>query len=422
MDEVKYSSDIGQDTVFFIDKQRSIAYYSVHLSNTPQSFQQQLVALQASIHLLTNYLVVVTGDFNAHAVLADQSLLFYAKDVEENERKSDNAQGKLAFPNRKIVLGSNSVPTSAKVRVITNQVHKMLDKISVCIDWCFVVLPEESKEEFFVQSRPMVFDRYVRNGEVAPANWCSDHFMLYSFIQSAKGARIRVSSLNVLGESIESEAFNIFEFMSQAALDEFKLNPEIEKRFREIISTHPGIGNESFADLVKRKAFSKNLRNLELMNVHCPPFPSNNEFSIRLKEKYEQELLNLKNESEEVQKYATSISSLFQKFYTDKVLSPFFERWFSEACTIHRQKFSEVLLTYLSSSSSLNIDVFALQEVSQTMRLELLSLSSRLRSMGYELVFAPGSPSTKTKTVGALLVRSSSSSTNYCTRYYCSLQ
>jgi hypothetical protein len=181
-----------------------------------------------------------------------------------------------------------------------------------------------------------------------------------------------------------------------------KSNPEIEKRIREIMSKFEGIGNESFAELAKRKAFSKVLRRLELINVHYYPFASvasSSEFALRLKVKYDKEVENLKNESEEVQKHAKALLGFFEKLYSDPLLNPFFERWFKEACLNPRQRFSDVLMTYLSSG---NFDVFGLQEVSKTMHQTLQILRPRILDLGFDLVLPANSSS---KTVGALLVR-----------------
>ncbi len=352
---------------------------SVHMSNNEDSFIKQKQKLAELISLYPDKFVVVTGDFNAQLVLDDDRMYFHTKDhdprvlvekhqkdklsplftenptpvVDKDGKMKPPFLGYLALANRKMTLGQNPlekdppVPTTNKVRVITTQTDKILKPVAAAIDWCFVVDPVG------YAGSPTIVSSVVKIGEdpvqfnpaglvklplppdetgksptpppltpFAPSSWCSDHFMVESELVLG-GKAYRIGSLNVLGESVSTEAFNLFEFVDeigyrelndgnpppkvaineikQAFLESFaqKLNtarkqmdaiPESERGQLQAVLTAfskklPADRDITWKDLGPAKVFG--LIDAKYLNTHKPPYPIKEEPNEVLRKKLE---------------------------------------------------------------------------------------------------------------------------------------
>jgi exonuclease III len=364
---------------------------NVHFSNKPENLQREVKSLQSLIEKYKDYVIIVTGDFNASVTLDTNTmeLSMYSRD----SKTSKDPNVTIKFNNRIIAVGTNSIPTTCKMRIITTQIQKMLEKACFCADWCFAVFP--SGRPGTVQTQVLEFQDVITYERVCSLEWCSDHFAIRSKVNIGDKCLV-IGSLNALGESIDGDAFNIFEFVSAKALA--SLNEESKTSFHKIMSTLD-------PDQVDKKVFSKALRNVNLMNIHLPSFWSdeefqNNLFTAELKKKYDAELANLKNLDDTTQDLGGTMITFFNKLYADTTLGPWFKEWYREILNSKKKTFAEVLLGYLQSGE---FDVFCVQEVSQSMYNQLINMS-QIRQYGYQLI-AP--KAMHAKTVGVILVRAS---------------
>jgi hypothetical protein len=260
-------------------------------------------------------------------------------------------------------------------------------------------------------------DSILTQPTIAPVDWPSDHYIQSaSFclnqtesVVSADTIRvadtIKVASWNVFGESVDKEAFNIFEMASQKVFDQIKSNPELESRFRAIIATQPDIDGKSFKDLYKAKVFAKELRSFNLFNVHLPPTSDQliqSELLDKLRAKYDEEFAKMISKAYPEQIiYAQAIINMWNQFYEDPILSKLFIDWFNDIATSPKVSFDTVLIHYLSNRS---FDVIGIQEVNKTMLTKLYELSGQIESYGYRIVSSQKPTSLMTKTCGVLFI------------------
>jgi hypothetical protein len=282
-----WKAGIGSDThVHELDER--VVIVSVHMSNDEAKFIKQKNTLAELIKSYPNKYVVVTGDFNAQLKLdlqEGQRLYFHSKDIdplkldathtklrpdiaetpdEYKDKKSGKTKAKfhgyMVLPGRTIILGVPLAPTTNKVRMITTQLSKILKPVAATIDWCFVVAPAgadttrvgiESSVIAAEKKDSKINEIEVGFDDFAPASWCSDHFMLKTVV-TIEGVSYQVGSLNILGESVDADVGNHFEFADQEAYREI-VNQGLKDKIVGIYSKedkkyHGGMVNE-FLDL-----------------------------------------------------------------------------------------------------------------------------------------------------------------------------
>lgn len=475
---------------------------SVHMSNNEDSFIKQKQKLAELISLYPDKFVVVTGDFNAQLVLDGDRMYFHTKDhdprvlVEKHKKDKANTLftenptpvadksgkikppflGYLTIPNRKMTLGQNPlekdppVPTTNKVRVITTQTDKILKPVASAIDWCFVVDPvgyvgsktfvnsivKIGEDPVVINSAAVPLSKETKEIPLtpfAPSSWCSDHFMVESELVLG-GREYRIGSLNVLGESITTEAFNIFEFVDeigyrelntgspppknaiteikQAFLESFaqKLNtarsqigdiPEAERGPLQAVLTAfsgklPADRTITWEDLGPAKVFG--LIDAKYLNTHLPPYESPKierakkdyakkqlkflNSSVERKKGESDESFNARREKDEADLALKKIyvpyladylqNNFFQKLYTDDRLKNIFRDWFERLAD--KQKYSTVVENYLHRLFN-KFDAFALQEVSSGgMTEELRAAYPHGGESGYEVLLSDSGATT----------------------------
>lgn len=397
---------IGQDTEIYVAKNK-ILIVNVHFSNDPLQLTSQVQALEILIKKYSDFVVIVTGDFNAFCLTSgsEMELAFHSRDSEVKSPSFDNATVIMNFQNRKIVLGNNSIPTTCKMRVITTQIKKMLQLACFCADWCFAVFPSGLSGS--VDSEVIEFDNIVTEQRVCSLNWCSDHFALRSTVKLANRTVV-IGSLNALGESISGKAYNIFEFVSAEALSKMQTNASIREEFLNLIKNEKNkslkisSGQISVAEAITKKYLSKTLRAVNLMNVHLPTFSDefqSDPFTQELRNAYDEEMKKVSEmEPSDIPILSNYMIGFFNSLYSNPILEPWFKSWYREVINTKKSTIEEVLLEYLRSGI---FDVFCLQEVSNTMYTRLLEMTE-ISKCGYRLI----APKTmRTKTVGVLLVR-----------------
>lgn len=418
---------IGQDTIFS-QLNNHTALLSVHLSNTHDELKEQVLAIEELIKKYPEQMVIVTGDFNCQLKKEGSKLTFLSKDIPYDQLTSGNIITSMHIPSRRIYLGDLTGLTTDKMRIITTQLPKMLDRVAAKIDWCFAVTPINTDDSYSITSIPMIMNKITKPNSVAPVTWCSDHFMVESEIINA-GERLIIGTLNVLGESIKGEqSYGVFEFIDDIGLQEYNNNPQIADRILELrdqfidkqiseISddivakqwlTNHGINfdkkmngiqdkalrREAFMDL---KVFSKSLRSTDLMNIHCPSYGTG-----ILRFKYDEELNKLKQKGDQEYKFAKRITDFYESLYNDPILKTFFTNWFNRVKVPSKKKFYEIVTYYLRTGK---FDAFAIQEVSQNMRKKVIKLTPIFNKLGYEVVI---STDTESKTTGVIFKKASS--------------
>lgn len=403
-----YLDTLGPDTVFQQLPGVPICLLNVHFSNDDAKRAMQVLALEEAltcVPMLRTHTLVVVGDFNASVFVSQNHQVLTVRSRESS------AEVQLFCATHSVYVGENQIPTTCKIRVISTQVHKILKEAFACVDWCLLFTPSNvPAQDVSVKSSVLLRDECIQRPQLPPTGWPSDHFALHSEIHF-NGHSLTVLSLNVLGESITSGELplNVFEFMSRTAYDEFLQNPLLEHAFHRVFGAQPGIGDESFQALVARKAFSKGLRRVALMDIHKAPFQDElvgEPFTDTLVRTHTEAKRDFESTASVEQRvYVEAMERFFHDLYTDPNLQPWFYRWYCDFLTSPRYTLREILQEYCAWDE---IDIIALQEVSFSM---LRALETHPFT-GYELILGNKDPLAKTR--GVLLLKKSSFEQTSC--------
>ncbi len=139
------SSNIGQDTIWYISESTNLLFVVVHLSNDLIKFNTEISALKDFCEIYPEKTIIIMGDYNAVPIKSTDStnsVKFYSKDMESINQTPTNYQAMMSFDNRNVFTSDIKTVSTCKIRIITTQINKFLQTVSSAIDNIIIIEPD----------------------------------------------------------------------------------------------------------------------------------------------------------------------------------------------------------------------------------------------------------------------------------------
>ena len=394
MTEIKDSKPIFKSDTLIVRIDYKVLI-CIHDTDDKDEFTTSMDKLLDFVEYYKNYEFYLMGDWNnTGEQLSPVSFQFHQKGKYNTilYTRIMNRMLKLSFPN---------CFTSAKGRLLSSQINKVLEIDQNCIDGIlyFPIVNQYLQYSTIesIETTALIFNNPFDN-KLIPSNWCADHTTIITEINKS-----RFLSLNLCGES-GTGGFNWAEFMTPEFCDSIISNPELKKRIKYIISQF------TTEEKIKDKWYSKRTRHLQAINIHRPPvlrsdwesYSFYKELLVKLEEakeldsKYPES--KLKFPLEEVIEARDTILQIYNAIYEDKLINPLLVEWFDYILKKPKMSWKDAILFYLQSNE---FNYLFFQEVNGQMANELLAMRDEIISMGYNLFMKD----TETKTRGVIFVK-----------------
>ena len=414
-------TNIGQDTSICVNSNRIIL--SVHTSNKEESFIQQWREIMSRVDEFPDHEIIVIGDYNViTTVESDYNLCFWNKD--------EPSISIASFTCNRRVTTSQVPSTTCKERCLSSQLHKIFNESLGAIDCCVIFSPVGQDS---IENLTLAFynDEVVTIPETfAPLDWPSDHALIGTLRDEDL-----IFSMNMFGESVDGEIFNIYEMFTKACIDKIRADPALMQEFYRIKEE---FGNEVYGGFrihdiwdSETKYFSKVTRKVAIAgSVFLPPasnrIDTTTPFYRALYNYYQKcqgQLESLPEDSEE--RIGTErLLTFYSRCINSPILKEFFVDWYLELEQTPKMNFMQVIEGIINGSGlgaaisekfSKNFNrpvnsrplAFCIQELSMGMMNSINQNRDLIASYGYMFDFPEqfAIPGAKNKTRGLIIYR-----------------